>query len=56
MPIYTVCHCRDCQRFTGSAFAALVGVPKEALTIDGSMNPHSPDEVAILSILTSVLI
>ena len=32
----TVCHCRDCQKFTGSAFATLVAVPKEALTIDGS--------------------
>jgi len=32
-----VCHCRDCQRFTGSAFAALVAVPKEALTITGTM-------------------
>lgn len=32
-----VCHCRDCQRFTGSAFGALVGVPKEALTIEGTM-------------------
>ena len=27
----TVCHCRDCQKFTGSAFAALVRVTKEAL-------------------------
>ncbi len=33
----TVCHCRDCQRFTGSAFGALVYVPKEALTIEGTM-------------------
>jgi hypothetical protein len=32
-----VCHCRDCQRFTGSAFGALVAVPKEALTIVGTM-------------------
>jgi len=32
----TICHCRDCQRFSGSAFCALVGVPKEALTIDGA--------------------
>src|SRR5262249_25845785 len=31
----TVCHCRDCQRFTGSAFGALVYVPKETLTIEG---------------------
>src|SRR5215472_2409820 len=27
----TVCHCRDCQKFTGSAFAALVRVTKEAV-------------------------
>jgi hypothetical protein len=33
----TVCHCRDCQKFTGSAFAALVRVPKEALTIEGTL-------------------
>ena len=32
----TVCHCRDCQRFTGSAFGALVYVPKETLTIEGT--------------------
>src|ERR1700757_713151 len=33
----TVCHCRDCQKFTGSAFAALVRVPKEAVTIEGPL-------------------
>ena len=33
----TVCHCRDCQKFTGSVFAALVIVPKEALTLSGSL-------------------
>jgi hypothetical protein len=32
-----VCHCRDCQRFTGSAFGALVYVSKEQLTVEGSM-------------------
>ena len=32
-----VCHCRDCQRFTGSAFGALVYVPKETLTIEGKI-------------------
>ena len=32
----TVCHCRDCQRFTGSAFAALVYARKETLTIEGT--------------------
>ena len=24
----TVCHCKDCQKFTGSAFAVLVRVPR----------------------------
>jgi hypothetical protein len=33
----TVCHCRDCQKFTGSAFATLVLVPKETLTINGTL-------------------
>ena len=33
----SVCHCRDCQKFTGSAFATLVLVPKDALSIDGTL-------------------
>jgi len=37
----TVCHCRDCQKFTGSAFAALVRMPKEALTIEGTLKTFS---------------
>jgi len=37
----TVCHCRDCQKFTGSAFAALVRVSKEALTIEGTLKTFS---------------
>ena len=37
----TVCHCRDCQKFTGSAFAALVRVAKEALTIEGALKTFS---------------
>jgi len=37
----TVCHCRDCQKFTGSVFAALVRVPKEALTIEGTFKTFS---------------
>jgi len=32
-----ICHCRDCQKFTGSAFGALAAVPKAALTIDGTI-------------------
>jgi hypothetical protein len=37
----TVCHCTDCRKFTGSAFAALVLVPKEALTISGTLKTFS---------------
>ncbi|HTT78297.1 MAG TPA: GFA family protein [Stellaceae bacterium] len=40
-PSATVCHCRDCQKFTGAAFAALVMVPKEALTLTGSLKTFS---------------
>ena len=31
------CHCRDCQRATGSAFAPGLLVPKEALAIRGEV-------------------
>ena len=37
----TVCHCRDCQKFNGSAFAALVRVAKEAVTIEGTLKTFS---------------
>ena len=33
-----VCHCTDCQKFTGSAFAVVVGLPKSALTIQGPLS------------------
>ena len=33
-----VCHCRDCQRSSGSAFAVFVGVPKESAAIRGTLN------------------
>jgi hypothetical protein len=37
----TVCHCLDCQKFTGSAFAALLRVSKDALTIEGTVKTFS---------------
>jgi len=37
----TVCHCLDCQKFTGSAFAALVAVQKDAMTIEGRLKTFS---------------
>jgi len=41
-PLMTfVCHCRDCQKFTGSAFGALVVFPKESVTVTGPMKTFS---------------
>jgi hypothetical protein len=37
----TVCHCRDCQKFTGSAFAALVLAPKESVRVEGTLKTFS---------------
>ena len=36
-----VCHCTDCQKFTGSAFSTVVGVPKPALTLEGKLARYS---------------
>ncbi len=30
-----VCHCVDCQKQTGTAFAVVVGIPKPAISIQG---------------------
>jgi hypothetical protein len=37
----TVCHGRDCQKFTGSAFATLVRVAKETVAIEGTLKTFS---------------
>lgn len=34
--VQAVCHCTDCQRQTGSPFSVVVGVPRAALTVEGS--------------------
>ena len=36
-----ICHCTDCQKFTGAAFAALVPLQKSALSITGPIKTHS---------------
>jgi len=36
-----VCHCRDCQKFTGSAFATVIMAPKEGVTFSGSLKTFS---------------
>ncbi|HEV7157484.1 MAG TPA: GFA family protein [Caulobacteraceae bacterium] len=41
-PIFMgVCHCRDCQRATGSAFEAVVAIPEAGLTVRGSPKTFS---------------
>lgn len=32
-----VCHCRDCQKFTGSAFGPMVGVPQTSVKFEGNL-------------------
>jgi hypothetical protein len=36
-----ICHCRDCQKFTGSAFAVVIGVPKPAFSLQGKVTTYS---------------
>jgi hypothetical protein len=36
-----ICHCTDCQKFTGAAFAALVPVQKAAMTLTGPVKTHT---------------
>ncbi len=32
-----VCHCKDCQRFTGSAFVSAMRVPTDAVSVQGEL-------------------
>ena len=36
-----ICHCRDCQKFTGSAFGFLVGLPRDAFELRGTVKSYS---------------
>ena len=39
-----VCHCRSCQRYTGSAFEPLMVFPSQAVKVEGDLKTY--DEVA----------
>jgi hypothetical protein len=40
-PIFTgVCHCRSCQKGTGSAFAVVVGLPATSVTLNGAVKTY----------------
>jgi hypothetical protein len=41
-PVFTgVCHCRNCQKESGGAFAIVVGVPQSALTVQGQVKTYA---------------
>jgi hypothetical protein len=41
-PLFTgVCHCRNCQKESGGAFAVIVGVPQSALTLQGDAKTYA---------------
>ena len=41
-PVFVgVCHCTDCQKFTGSAFSVVIGVAKPALKLEGKLARYS---------------
>lgn len=41
-PIFTgVCHCKNCQKESGSAFSVDIGVPKPALTVTGTLKTYT---------------
>lgn len=40
-PVFTgVCHCRNCQKETGSAFSTVVAVPEAAVTVTGQLKTY----------------
>lgn len=36
-PTVAVCHCKDCQKHTGSAFSVVVFVPMAGMTVTGAL-------------------
>lgn len=37
-PVFVgVCHCKSCQKQTGTAFSVLVGIPRSSLSIQGTL-------------------
>jgi hypothetical protein len=35
------CHCKTCQRHLGTAFSTLVAVPRDSITVKGSLNTYT---------------
>ena len=44
-PAFTgICHCRNCQRYTGSAFEPVLGFPSAAVSIQGELKTYQVAE------------
>ena len=40
-PVFTgVCHCRNCQKESGSAFAIVIAIPQSALSVQGDLKTY----------------
>jgi hypothetical protein len=35
-----ICHCRNCQRYTGSAFEPVLAFPSQAVQVQGNLNTY----------------
>lgn len=43
-PFYAgLCHCKDCQRYTGTAFASSLMVPKDGMILKGELKFYGKD-------------
>src|ERR1700728_4899015 len=41
-PVFTgICHCRNCQKESGSAFTTVVAVPQPALSVEGDLKTYT---------------
>jgi hypothetical protein len=38
--IVAVCHCKNCQKQAGTAFALVVGIPRSAISIKGNLKTY----------------
>ena len=36
-----LCHCRNCQRYTGSAFETVIGFPSAAVSVQGTLKTYN---------------
>jgi hypothetical protein len=36
-----ICHCRNCQRFTGSAFETTIGFPTSSVSVQGELKTYN---------------